>query len=419
VVDPKGNRLVFLLCTPRSGSSLLTAMLHNHSKMFALQEMWFLLSLYDLRMPVKRAYGGTGILDRFFNGMLPEDTFVQACRAFALQVYNGLLRSSGQAGMIIDKSPRYYCVLEFLDALFPESRRIWLVRNPFAILASYKKVSRHRGTRFDLKTDLRHPNLDMKMVDLTVGLFRYSRYFAKASPYAFRLSYEKLVTDPRTELANVCRFLGTEYEDGMEKYGNRKNSVKADLFYSMGVGDPFLADHAEPHPDSVHLWKDVLNKEEVELYGRAIGARIFHELGYEEPLAEAERWTGVRFPMEPDEELLAWRTRQLKEAAGFRWEKDYELGAASAAGRETIPADLPEAAEEGAETGTDAQVLQLQMTLRAMERRLENSIREQMRLRSQLEAMRAKANRLKALLPFGNRLAHLASAYLNRGGGKS
>ena len=147
MVDSNGNNLVFLLCTPRSGSSLATVMLQNHSKMFATQEMWFLMSLVDLQSPQRRAYGGTGIYHQFFNGVLPHETFEDACRAFALQVYNGLLQSSAGAELVIDKSPRYYYLLEFLDALFPQSRRIWLIRNPFAVLASYKKVNKQRGGR--------------------------------------------------------------------------------------------------------------------------------------------------------------------------------------------------------------------------------------------------------------------------------
>jgi hypothetical protein len=424
VVEANGNNLVFLLCTPRSGSSLATAMLQNHSRMFATQEMWFLMSLRDLRSPTNRPYGGTGILNQFFNGVLPDDTFVQACRAFALEVYNGLLRSSGGAEIVIDKSPRYYGVLEFLDALFPQSRRIWLIRNPFAVLASYKKVSRHRGTRFDLKEDLRNPAFNMKIADLTVGWFRYLRYFAGNSPYACRLHYERLVADPREELSRVCRFLGTTYEEGMEKYGDGRNPGKTGLFYSMGVGDPFLADHTEPHLDSVNLWKEVLDRQEVEMYGRALGARIFHELGYGEPLAEAEKWTGVRFDMEPDAELIAMRTKQLTEAAGFRWADGYEMQTGSASGRATVgPEAGPEAparrtAAEKPDRGPDPQVLQLQMTLRALEKRLEISAAEQRRLKAQLGEMRKKVDRLKSIIPFGSRLSHLASAYLIHGGGK-
>lgn len=415
MVDPGGNNLVFVLCTPRSGSSLATAMLQNHSRMFAAQEMWFLMSLHDLRNVPSRAYGGKGILDQFFNGVLTDDTFVRACRAFALQVYNGMLRGSGGAGMIVDKSPRYYVLLEFLDALFPESRRIWLIRNPFAVLSSYKKVSKHRGERFDFKDDLRNPAFNMKIADLTVGLFRYYRYFGKESPYAYRLCYEELVADPRTELSKVCRFLGTEYEEGMEMYGNSKDPGKTGLFYSMGAGDPFLADHSKPHADSVHIWKEVLDKQEVEMYGRALGARIFHDLGYGEQLAEAERWTGVRFAMEPDAELLAMRTRQLAEKAGCRWEADYGITSAASAGQ--MPDEQP--MQENADpNGPDSQVLQLQMTLRALEKRFERSKMEQARLRAELEEMKAKVRRLKSIIPFGSHLSHLASSFLMQGGRK-
>ena len=63
----------------------------------------------------------------------------------------------------------------------------------------------------------------------------------------------------------------------------------------MGVGDPFVANHTEPNQESVSIWKEVLDKREIELYGRVLGARIFHDLGYAEQLEEAEKLTGVRF----------------------------------------------------------------------------------------------------------------------------
>lgn len=413
MVDSNGNNLVFLLCTPRSGSSLATVTLQNHSKIFATQEMWFLMSLHDLQAPQGRAYGGTGILNQFFDGVLPKETFEQACRAFALRVYNGLLHSSGGAELVIDKSPRYYYLLEFLDRLFPLSRRIWLIRNPFSILASYKKVGRIRGERFDLIETLRNPAFDMKCADLTIGLFRYFHYFSQEHPCAYRLHYERLVADPKAELTNVCRFLGMDYEEGMDIYGNDRNSAKQDLFFSMGVGDPLVAEFSSPHPNSVHIWKEMLDKRETEMYGRALGARIFHELGYGRQLEEAEKWTGVRFEMEPDADLISLRTRQLAEATGCRWAEGYRLRSEPSA--EPGPA-MPERESEGSRP--DPQVLQLKMTVRALEKRLENGVMEQRRLKSQLEGMKNKADRLKSLIPFGNRLSRLASSYLVQSGWK-
>ncbi|MCQ6558451.1 sulfotransferase family protein [Paenibacillus mendelii] len=415
LIDSKGNNLVFLLCTPRSGSSLATVMLQNHSKMFATQEMWFLMSLVDLQSPQRRAYGGTGIVSQFFNGVLPHETFEDACRAFALQVYNGLLQSSARAELVIDKSPRYYYLLEFLDALFPHSRRIWLIRNPFSVLASYKKVNQQRGVGFDLTEGLRNPGFDMKIADLTVGLFRYYQYFAKDNLYAHRLHYERLVADPKAQLSEVCRFLGCDYEEGMEKYGNFMNSAKSDLYFSMGVGDPFVANHTEPNQESVAIWKGVLDKREIELYGRALGAQIFHDLGYAEQLDEAEKLTGVRFEMEPDTELIALRAKQLADATGCRWEEGYAMKSEAAAGRSLALTEHQFVPVDGTRPDN---TLQLQMTVRALEKRLELGAMEKRHLKSQLDAMNRKISRLKSLIPFGSRLSTLASTYLTSGGGK-
>ncbi|QYR20608.1 sulfotransferase [Paenibacillus sp. sptzw28] len=412
MIDRNGNNLIFLLCAPRSGSSLATVMLQNHSKIFATQEMWFLMSLYDMKLTPHRAYGGTGILNQFFNGVLPGETYEQACRAFALQVYNGLLQSSG-ADMVVDKSPRYYYLLEFLDALFPHSRRIWLIRNPLSVIASYKKVYQDTNDRFNLKEDLLNPKFDIKMIDITVGLLRYMDYFSGGSSYAYRLSYESMVARPEEELRMLCRFLGLTYEEGLDKYGDFMNTAKADLYYSMGVGDPFVAQHTQPHLGSVDSWKEVLDKREIEMYCRVLGAEVFHKLGYSRQLAEAESLTGASFEMKPDMELIQMRTRQLAGATGCRWEENYRMKTdAPAEGRlfQAEPGDM--------RTMINPQVLQLQITLRSLEKRLEKSYATQKHLAAQLDAVKKKINRLKSMIPFGRHLSQWASNYLIHSGRK-
>ncbi|GGD76138.1 hypothetical protein GCM10010911_37700 [Paenibacillus nasutitermitis] len=362
------------------------------------------MGLSDLPLAAQRPYGGQGIVRQFYNGILPDETFENASRAFALQVYNGLLQSSG-ADMLIDKSPRYYYNLEFIDALFPESKRIWLIRNPLAVIASYKKVNKHVNDRFAMKEDLRNPKFNIKMADITIGLFRYFDYFSAPSSYAHHLRYEEMVKHPELELQKLCGFLGLSYEEGLEKYGEFQDSAKSDLYYSMGVGDPFVAHHKEPHLDSLHSWKESLDREEIEMYTRVLGAKLFHDLGYSEELEEAQRITGVQFQMEPDRELLELRTKQLADASGCVWKEHYQLQSNPGSPRDDM--SLPELQQS-----VNAQQLQLQITLRALERRLEKSYVEQRRLQSQLEATRQKIKRVKAMIPFGNQLSHLASTYL-------
>jgi hypothetical protein len=308
--------------------------------------MWFLMNLVDLSKADSRAYGGSSIIRQFYQAMVSEDVFEKACRSFALEIYNGFLEGSG-ADFIVDKSPRYYYMLEWLDRLFPQSRRIHLQRNPLSVAASFKKVNRHTGEGFDLIQSLNHSKLNMKAVDLTLGLTRLNDYFAEAHPLAYELKYEQLVMKPQEELEKLCAFLGITYEQGMERYGQFVDSTKADMFYSMGVGDPFLSSHQEAHQDSVNNWKNILERREVELYCRVLGANLFHRMGYSEQLQEAEDWTGVQFQAEPDAEILERLKQQLVLATECRWQPNYRMEAPMNGDKDWSPAS---SGSEGHET---------------------------------------------------------------------
>lgn len=410
MLDTKGSNLVFLLCVPRSGSSLATVMLQNHSSIFALQEMWLLLSRYDLRQKKTRPYGGTKILDQLYNGILTDEQFERACRAFAYEVYNGLLHSSG-ASLILDKSPRYYLVLEFLDRLFPRSKRIWLVRNPLDIAASYKKVHQHLNEPFDLSKMITSGRLNMHLVDITIGLHRYTRYFSRLSSCSDRVHYEEMTAKPQETARKLCQFLGLEYEAGMERYGDHMQSEKSKQFFSMGVGDPFLARHTEPHQQSVNRWKEILTRDEVAMYIRAVGGSVFHELGYSDQLAEAERWSNSIAPDEPDEELISSISEQLSAVAGYSWEADYQMQDDRSSESELtyLTEDQPDIAPE---------LLRLQMRVHTLEHRLENIYIERDQYRRRYEQLQSKIDHLKSLVPFSNRLSRMAFGKMYKGGKK-
>jgi hypothetical protein len=422
LIDAQGNGLVFLLCVPRSGSSLSTVMLQNHSRIFATQEMWFLMSLVDLPKTDSRAYGGSSIMRQFYNAMVSEDVFEKACRSFALEIYNGFLEGSG-ADFIVDKSPRYYYMLEWLDRLFPQSKRIHLQRNPLAIAASFKKVNRHTGERFNLTHSLQSSKLNMKSVDLTLGMLRLNDYFAEPHTNAYELQYEQLVARPQEELEKLCSFLGIRYEQGMEQYGQFLDSAKSDMFYSMGVGDPFLSSHQEAHQGSVNNWKNILEPQEVELYCRVMGADLFHRMGYSEQLAEAEQWTGVRYEASPDQEVIDRITHQLTAATGCEWEQHYRMQPVDSVARDSFGNRNDPAVKEPEKTDPTlaalATIRQLQAALRAADHRLERGYSERERLKVQLASAQSKIQRIKSWVPFGHQISAWASQRKILRGGKS
>ncbi|WP_226001630.1 sulfotransferase family protein [Paenibacillus sp. BJ-4] len=418
MIEKQGGGLIFLLSVPRSGSSLLTTILQNHSRLFATQEMWFLLSLHDLPQSHTRPYGGTGILRQFFKGMVPPHVLEQASRSYAHEIYNGLLQGT-TADMLIDKSPRYYAVLEFIDRLFPAARRVWLIRNPLAIAASFKKVNQLRGGRFRLLEELESPHFNMKMTDITVGLLRYAHYFSTPHPLAYPLVYEQLVTNPALEIEKLCGFLGIDYEPGMEKYGNFEDTPKSGLFYSMGAGDPFVGEHVQPHQDSVHSWQHLLSKKEIESYCRSIGSRIFRQLGYAEALEQAEQITGVRFEDEADVELLSRRTHQFLQQSGFEWKTAYRmLDEQGADNRELTKNEIKAMNERHHATPLDPARMDMvqivnERRIQSLENRLAHSYEERKRLIAQLEIYQGSNQGPRSRSLFARKLGRWASMALS------
>lgn len=403
------DNIIFLLCVPRSGSSLTTTILQNHSKVFATQEMWLLMSLYDLQNS-RSAHGGSAIINRFYNGVVPKELFHDACRSFANEIYSGFLQRCG-GEVVVDKSPRYYYILEFLDALYPASKRIWLIRNPLAVMASYKKLHYSKDRSLQLQRDLVSPTFNLRLADITVGYFRYANYFSKGNSYSYRLTYEKLIQHPREEIEKLCTFLSISYEEGIEKYGDFLDKPKGTMFKSMGVGDPNLFEHNQPHTKSLNLWKNILTKEEVETYCNILGANIFHTLGYSDVLLEAEKWTGTKYKADPDLEFLQLRTEQIEKITNYKWKNRYQMkfssntknGKVERLNTEKISYNDRQLYEENQ---------QMRISLQAIEERLQNSYREQEKLKGELLRIRGKINKVKTLIPFKHQIHHFFDNYI-------
>jgi len=342
--------------------------------------------------------------------------FEDACREFALQIYQDLIHAA-KGKYIIDKSPRYYCILEFIDKLFPQSRRIMLTRNPLDIASSYKKIYNNERDRFDLARMLAAPDMDMRIIDLTLGQLRYLDYFAEDHELAYRVSYERLVTQPQEQLAGICEFLNLPFEEGMERYGEFMDQGQADLFFSMGVGDPLLPQHREPHAQSVHRWHEVLEVQEIEALCRVFGADVFQRLGYADQLEQAEQLTGVKFDPHPDHEFMELRRQQLKSAIGFDWELDYRLNSQSGSGLIVNSDDGKQILQAGSNTNNDVQ--RLQIMLNTLHTRLDDIYQERDRYKRQYEMLRRKVDRITSWIPYSNRFTKWANSLWSEGGKRS
>src|SRR5688572_8278215 len=108
MVSNSGGNLIFLLSTPRSGSTLLGAMLGNHSSMFCPNEPWLLLNLYGLfdGKPQDTGSPNENLATMALRDLVSEKQFGHAARAFALSIYNQKLQQHRKQ-IFVDKTPRY------------------------------------------------------------------------------------------------------------------------------------------------------------------------------------------------------------------------------------------------------------------------------------------------------------------------
>lgn len=245
------ERLLFVIGAPRSGSTLLARMLGSHSQVFAPAETHLLTPLAHLgyyetveRAPYDPVISQGAI--RELVAALPggERDYLSALRAYADSLYERMLAASGRR-LLLDKTPAYALVLDFVAKLYPKARYVALVRNPLAIWSSYVE------SFFDGDAAAAH-RFNPLLERYVPALAR----FLREQPVAIhRVRYEELVADPEARMRELCAFLGLDYEAGMVDYGESGTRPAT----SRGLGDPItVGRETRPTTRSLARWTEEL-----------------------------------------------------------------------------------------------------------------------------------------------------------------
>lgn len=298
MIERHGKNLAFLLSLPRSGSTLLSALLGGHESIHAPNEPWILLalsSLYDPDQAKKRRsnsrYDNPWAISAM-RDFLTRDQFSNASRVFAVSAYNSTL-SEANKRIFLDKTPRYFHILPWLDELFPASKKIWLMRNPLDVAASY-------FTTWGIRPGaLAGDPMIPASYDLSIGLQRLADY-ADASTGVFEVRYEEIAIEPARTLEKLCACLEVPYAETMLDYS------KAAL-QQGGLGDKKLYQYATPHANSLGKWTSVLKREETQGLVEVIGHDLFERMGYPETIQQLKTM-GIRFPSDSE---LAGRREEI------------------------------------------------------------------------------------------------------------
>jgi hypothetical protein len=205
-----GDRLVeapvFVICTLRSGSTLLRVLLDSHSQIRSPHELHlrYVSVGFDQKWS-ERSMGELGLDARAAEYLLWD------------RILHRELAASGKS-IIADKTPNNVFIVDRLREAWPDARFIYLLRHPGAIARSR---AAYKGEQAE----------DDKNADL---IRRYCEALeaARETYDGHTVRYEDLTADPERELRAICSFLGIPFEAGMLEYGQFDHGR-----YRSGLGD--------------------------------------------------------------------------------------------------------------------------------------------------------------------------------------
>jgi hypothetical protein len=280
---------VFILAPPRSGTTLLAAMLGGHPDLFVAPE----LNLFGFdRMGHRRdecqdaaSVWLDGTIRAVMNiyGLSADDAVARVKRAehanvtVAEQV--AALQSAIAPRLLVDKSPAYGLRLETLrqiEATVRSARYVHLSRHPAAMIRSFAE---HHMDQIYLNGDTLPPREAGEAVWVITHRNILQFLGSVASDRQVHVRYEDLVLEPEREMHRVSDALGREFHAAMlNPYGAGSCERLAGVHpQSKPLGDPRFLTFNRITDERI---QDTRNRDEIESLG-APARSVARSLGYD------------------------------------------------------------------------------------------------------------------------------------------
>lgn len=243
------NQLVFLISQPRSGSSLTQQLLLNSKGITSAPESWQMLSLIHTYKKTNNSDGynpkqtSINFLDYLNNIDHGLDIFKQQIKDLALKLY--AYNTNGDC-YFLDKTPRYYHIINELYELFPQAKFVFLVRNPLSVFASILDHNFKGNYVKFLSSKDRVEDLFTAPVEINKALKTYNNKIL--------VKYEDLIENPEQELLKIFNYLELELPQDVETY-----KVKDTFSNTEAIDTKSLKKHSKPSDSYLNSWKKTIN----------------------------------------------------------------------------------------------------------------------------------------------------------------
>jgi len=225
-----GDRLVerpgFVMCTLRSGSTLLRVLLDSHSQVHCPHEI-------HLR------YLSVGLDAKWVEGSMKEMGLDQRRLEYLLwdRLLHRELASSGKP-RLVTKTPNDVFIADRIMECWPDAKLVFLLRHPAAIVRSRRNIQAD-GADQDKNVEL-------------IRRYCEALEHARETYPGVTIRYEELAADPAPTMRRVCEHLEVPWEPAMLDYGAQEHGR-----FRVGLGDfkdkikSGAVQPPEPPPDEI------------------------------------------------------------------------------------------------------------------------------------------------------------------------
>ena len=265
-VIAKNAPAIFLLSSPRSGSTLLRVMLAGHPHLFCPPELHLLpfATLTERQAALAGSYLDQGLQRALMElkGMDAEESqaLIQIWTEQGMTVPEMYqqLQALASDRLLVDKSPTYgfsTTTLNQAEQVFNGAKYIHLVRHPYAVIDSF--VRNRMDKIFDLAD---HDPYHLAERVWTVSNQKILSFLSAIAPSRHHfIRYEDLVTHPQNVMKRLCKFLAIPFHTSvLNPYEQREqrmtDGVKAQ---SMPIDDPNFHQRQAIDPALADRWKTV------------------------------------------------------------------------------------------------------------------------------------------------------------------
>jgi len=302
--DKKNPRAIFVLSPPRSGSTLLRAMLAGNPQLFAPPEL-YLLS-YETLVDRKNWYSGShrSQLEGNIRAMMQaRSESLEACEdlmrqyeAENMQVvdYYALLQEWIGSQILVDKTPAYsvdLMTLQKAEEYFEDVFYVHLLRHPYGMIRSFEEAKldqlwfpRLRGE--DSVTLEPFPFTRKQIAEMIWILLHQNilEFLKNIDPSRqCKIVFEDLVSDPATVMQAFCDAAGIGFDPGMLEPQKGSPSRMTDGLHdgSRMIGDPKFHTFNKIESSVADQWKSAFTDD----FLGDLAWELARKLGYEESVA--------------------------------------------------------------------------------------------------------------------------------------